>query len=273
MPGGLQLPTEIIAQIVEHYGSVRYDRPKSQTLANLCLVSRAWKDAAQPHLWAQPPMMFFDPAKTVKTLYTALVANPQMGHFVKRLIIDCFNADSSNLFHTAASLCPNLEKFTLYHSRAFSNQDLCKLAKNCDKLADLTLAVCPNITAEGWVTAAPFLKNLWSFHLQECPNFGPMAVLAIVDSCLLLERLLLLNTDLTCDEISYIMLNASELVSLSIHTRSNKRITQRGIEDLLCQRSTLLDFEAHFCKDYIPIRRKKDMQSQKQTKTMQQRLS
>ncbi|KAI9096547.1 hypothetical protein DFS34DRAFT_660824 [Phlyctochytrium arcticum] len=239
MPAGLQLPTEISPQIVEHHvpapGYGRHHRP---TLLALCLVSRAWKDVAQPHLWAEALLLFRRPAKQLEAVYTALAANPQLGRFIKKLFFNVYELDSSTLFSTVASLCPNLKVLKLCSSCPLSNEDFYELAENCEKLVELTLVGCPNITAEGWIRAGPFFKQLRSLYLQDFPDFGDKAVRAIVDSGPLLQRVVLYGTDLTCDEISYIMLNAPALVDFFI--KGNKRIERRGFEDILCQRPARL---------------------------------
>ncbi|KAI9096533.1 hypothetical protein DFS34DRAFT_145279 [Phlyctochytrium arcticum] len=238
MPAGLQLPTEIIAQIVEHHiPAPGYGWRHRPTLSAFCLVSRAWKGVAQPHLWEEAAMLFQKPAKHWEAVHAAMAANPQLGRFIKTLLFSGELHDSSTICKTVARLCPNLNDLELCFC-PFSNQDFYELAKNCEKLARVTLVKCPNITTEGWITAAPFLRQLRRLHLQEFPDFDDRAVRAIVQSCPLLQRVVLYGTDLTCDEISYIILNAPALVEFFI--KCNKRIERRGFEDILCQRPARL---------------------------------
>ncbi|KAI9096545.1 hypothetical protein DFS34DRAFT_145477 [Phlyctochytrium arcticum] len=233
-----QLPTEIIAQIVEHYvPDEGHNWVHHPTLWALCLVSRAWKDVAQPHLWAQAAVLFGRPVKRLEAVYTALAANPQLGRFIKLLIVNLYKLDTSKLLQTAAKLCPNLQKLELTDCSS-SNQDFCELAKKCDKLTRLALVVCPNITAGGIIRAAPFFPQLRKLFLCKFPDFGDRAVRAIVDSCPLLQSVRLESTDLTYDGFLYVMLNAPALVDLSI--QDNERIERRGFEDILCQRPVRL---------------------------------
>ncbi|KAI9096546.1 hypothetical protein DFS34DRAFT_660820 [Phlyctochytrium arcticum] len=233
-----QLPTEIIAQIVEHYldddddnyddhGDPR-DIHQKLSIEVLCLVSRAWKDIAERHLWVEPVVLVR--AKHFKAVYNALSVNPQLGRFIRILYVDVIKYDSSKLVRIVARHCPNLKKLDLYCC-PLSNQDFYELAENCEKLARLTLEHCPNITAEGWIRAAPFLKQLRILWLTNLRGFEDKAVRAIVDSCPLLETVVLRNTDLTCDGVLYVMLNAPALVDLSI--QDNERIERRGTIDAI----------------------------------------
>ncbi|KAI9096531.1 hypothetical protein DFS34DRAFT_145236 [Phlyctochytrium arcticum] len=184
--------------------------------------------------------MIGESAKQSEAVYTALAANPQLGRFIKTMLFsgdNVYELDSSTLFSTVASLCPNLKDLEL-HKCLLNDQDLSELAKKSEKLARLALWDCYNITAEGWIKAAPFLRQLRRLEAYQFPDFGDKAVRAIVDSCPLLEGVILYNTDLTCDEISYLMLNAPALLYLSISR--NKRIERRGFEDILSQRPARL---------------------------------
>ncbi|KAI9103706.1 hypothetical protein DFS34DRAFT_605534 [Phlyctochytrium arcticum] len=235
MPAGSQLPPEIISQIVDLH--VPRDEVDRQTLAALCLVSRAWKDIAQTRLWPREAVLNRNAAKQLEAFCSSLAANPRLGRLIKTFKQNGCKIESSNPFETVASLLPNLEQVELC-AFPFNDQNLYELAEHSDKLAELTLIECPNITEDGWIRAAPFLKKLRVLILEKCLDFRDKAVRVVVDSCPLLERLDLYDTDLTCDGVRYIMLNAPELADLSIE--SNQRIEERGMQDILSQRPARL---------------------------------
>ncbi|KAI9103702.1 hypothetical protein DFS34DRAFT_667758 [Phlyctochytrium arcticum] len=103
MPAGSQLPIEIIDRIVELAPS---DRRIRKTLTALCLVSRALRDVAQPHLWAVAANAVPEAKKSA--FYIALATNPQLGKFVKTLRIISHGPAGLNLFQAVANYCPNL---------------------------------------------------------------------------------------------------------------------------------------------------------------------
>ncbi|KAI9103701.1 hypothetical protein DFS34DRAFT_605527 [Phlyctochytrium arcticum] len=154
MPVGSRFPPEIIAQIVRHHTPAGFDRPNRQTLIALCLVSRAWKDIAQPHLWREVEFPIVVTANQSGAFYT-LVANPLQGRFVKKIVSHVQKLDSSNPFQIVANHCPNLTELRLYNC-PLSNQDFCDLAEKCDKLTTLSLLDCPNITKTAGSEQLPF---------------------------------------------------------------------------------------------------------------------
>ncbi|KAI9096532.1 hypothetical protein DFS34DRAFT_686321 [Phlyctochytrium arcticum] len=243
MPVQLQLPTEIIAQIVEHLfpkNFIRNDRLHYPTLWAVCLVSRMWKDVAQPLLWAEAGMLYYHRrVEQLEAFYTALVANPQLGRFIKILIYDVGDEAlvSLKILRAVARHCPNLQELEVTKS-PLSNEDFCELAKNCDKLVELRLDTCPNITTDGWIGAAPFLRQLRRLQLYQFPDFGDMDVRAIVDSCPLMQSVELKKTDVTPDEISYFMLNAPNLVELVAGFEEHTE--RRRFEDILHKRPVRL---------------------------------
>ncbi|KAI9103693.1 hypothetical protein DFS34DRAFT_691225 [Phlyctochytrium arcticum] len=263
MPARLQLPLEIIAQIVEHH-LPDYNRLNRQTLVALCLVSRAWRNVAQPHLWEKAARPLRRSAeKQLKAAQKALAISPHLGRFVKTLCIDIDHLDDEhndlNIVQTVANLCPNLKEVQFFWCPEMGNQHLYELAKNCDKIARLTLVKCPNITADGWIRAAPFLRTLSYLYVYTSGHFGDRAVCAIIDSCSLLKTLILVNTKITCAGVLHIIHNVPELDHLQI--ASEMLIKPPGIEAIWRQHSTRLDFEADFGDTNIRFLRKKVAQS------------
>ncbi|KAI9103705.1 hypothetical protein DFS34DRAFT_295945 [Phlyctochytrium arcticum] len=98
MPAGSQLPIEIIARMVE---LARSDRRMRRTLISVCLVSRAFRAATQPHLWAVAADVV--PEAKRSAFYTALATNPQLGKFVKSLRIVYSQAVGLDVFQAVAN--------------------------------------------------------------------------------------------------------------------------------------------------------------------------
>ncbi|KAI9096544.1 hypothetical protein DFS34DRAFT_594453 [Phlyctochytrium arcticum] len=272
---GLPLPPEIIAQIVKHYlkedtnddGIDGCPRKHRRTiigqLSVLSLVSQAWRDVVQPRLWSRVNVHYGTQAKQLVVVHTALAANPQLGRFIKNVTSLADEPATSHLLKRVANHCPNLEEMWL-GDLTFSNQELCELAQKCDKLARLDLSVCPNITQDGWIRAASFLKTLRFLKLMESLDFGDKAACAIVDSCPLLKGLDLYRTNLTCDGVSYIILNAPKLVRLVVGLKKG-RIERTEIEAIWRDHPARLDFHTEFCKYEARFTRKKYAEYPKQT--------
>ncbi|KAI9103703.1 hypothetical protein DFS34DRAFT_295933 [Phlyctochytrium arcticum] len=91
------------------------------------------------------------------------------------------------------------------------------------------MSQCPKITEDGWIRAAPFLKNLRSLYLENGPDFGQRAVCLVVNSCPLLDTWDLYDTDITCDAVSYILLNATKLVRLVVRFKLRKLEAMRAM--------------------------------------------
>ncbi|KAI9103719.1 hypothetical protein DFS34DRAFT_590145 [Phlyctochytrium arcticum] len=115
-----------------------------------------------------------------------------------------------------------------------SDQDLYQLVNKCDQLEELWLSQAsfsPELTEDGWIRAAPFLKKLSILRVERTSHFQDLAVCAIISSCLHLETLHLTPSIVTREAVSYIMLNSPELVELVLQNK--QRIESGDIEDVL----------------------------------------
>ncbi|KAI9103704.1 hypothetical protein DFS34DRAFT_667762 [Phlyctochytrium arcticum] len=276
MSAGARLPPEIIAHIVEYY-NVEHRWTNRQSLAGLCLVSRAWRDIAQPHLWTHVERVerHRQWAKKVEEFkfHSALAANPQLGRLVKTLRYYSYDPKDTGFFKTVANFCPNLKRLEVWTWRStLSNQDLYELASKCGHLEGLHIAKCSQITEDGWISAAPFLKKLRTLSVSQLPNFKDKAVCAIVDACRLLDYLAFNHTNVTCDGVSYVMLNATKLVTLDVGFFDSVWIDREEIETMWLEHPARLDFDLEFCEDSTRMcfTLKKDARSQKQTQTLSQ---
>ncbi|KAI9103715.1 hypothetical protein DFS34DRAFT_590142 [Phlyctochytrium arcticum] len=251
MPARLQLPTEIIAQIVEQFRApntddnahkvYRHSEETAATLLALCQVSRACKDVARPHLWSSVT----DPHQrdTAKHLLIALKANPQLRRFVQTFHSHCRTPDPT-LFQTIPNFCPDLKALHLGTCYEMTDDELHGLAEKLDKLEHLTLLGCADITEDGWIKAIPFLKKLRHLHLSGSDTFRDKAVCAVADSCLHLQSLQLMVVDLTADGVLYVMLNAAQLVRLIL--LGSDRLERQDIVDILWQRPARLQLSVYF---------------------------
>ncbi|KAI9103717.1 hypothetical protein DFS34DRAFT_296217 [Phlyctochytrium arcticum] len=250
MPAGSQLPTEIMAQIVKHYrmpegspqGRTFYpDRRRDErTLWALCQVSRAWKNVAQPYLWS----IVGDESRRDRgrRFLVALKANPQLGRLMKTL--ECRHPDSAPiLLQPLLNFCPNLKMLYLNGCPEMHDYDVCKLTQKLDKLEDLTLLYCLNITENCWIKAIPLLKGLRHLHLDSSCHYRDQAVCAVVDACPHLQSLELWSKDLTSNGVLYIMLNAPKLVRLEL--MGTHRLTRQDIQNILRQRPARLQLSVY----------------------------
>ncbi|KAI9103708.1 hypothetical protein DFS34DRAFT_682803 [Phlyctochytrium arcticum] len=275
MPAALQLPPEIIAQIVEEYGRRRFlpeygRRLCRQTLLTLCLVSRTWKDHAQAQLWTDIEISFNTSAKSSKALFAVFAANPQLRRFVETFSKP-LSKPVSYIRHSECKVLAIVPTpFTLVtHYRnelgisGLKNQIFHQLVQKCPKLARLHLGVCHHIKEADWIRAAPLLKNLRHLYLSTTSDVGDKAVRAIIDSCVLLEGFYLYRTSITCDGISYVLLNARKLVYSIVGFEKRNGAELRAIWR---QHPARLDFDASLVdedyngngEDYISFKRKKD---------------
>ncbi|KAI9103750.1 hypothetical protein DFS34DRAFT_691268 [Phlyctochytrium arcticum] len=219
----MQLPTEIMAEIVKNCGT--HNTPHRKTLIALCRVSRPWKDLAQPRLWSS---IWYSSKPELKAVLTTLKAYPRLGHFVKIVDIsqypDRLSKDSIYLHW------PPVE--------SLHDQRFLQLVEKWDRLKETYFRYNPKITEDGWISAAPFLKTLRSLRIDHAPHFRDKAVIAVIDSCPLLEDLELRYSDITGAAVSHIMLNASKLVELRIYASWPLRL--QDIEEILWQRPARL---------------------------------
>ncbi|KAI9103727.1 hypothetical protein DFS34DRAFT_645784 [Phlyctochytrium arcticum] len=233
----MHLPTEIKAEIIE-YCATWQEIPRLKTLGALCLVSRAWKDVAQPPLWETA--WYINPSKLkLEPFLTALRAYPRLGHFVKVVNIGGYRGPLLTAIQTIADSCPNLIRLIWPACPNLSDQCLHQLLAKWDRLENTFVYDSPRITEDGWMRAATFLTKLHTLRIHNAPNFGDKAVVALIDSCRLLKELWLFYTDITSDGVSYIMLNAPELDELFIETTS---IELETIDEISWQRPAGLEF-------------------------------
>ncbi|KAI9103690.1 hypothetical protein DFS34DRAFT_605484 [Phlyctochytrium arcticum] len=230
MPPELQLPPEIMAQIVQYYNACERvnDNPHAyihkedeETLIALCRVSRAWKDVAQPRLWRWVGKLG---QRRVEGILTALAVNPRLGRLVESVQLRL----TSTTFQAIVDCCPNLKDFAVIHGTTLRSENVTELADKCAGLEELALGFCPEITEEGWISTARLLQ-LRKLVLWDAPGFGDRAACAVVDACRQLTKLHLIPADISCATVSYILVHAPKLVHLEI--QGHDRLRRREIED------------------------------------------
>ncbi|KAI9088526.1 hypothetical protein DFS34DRAFT_446018 [Phlyctochytrium arcticum] len=226
MPSRTDVPYDIVAQIFEDYNAL--NQRDTRTLAALCLVSRTWKQVAQPHLW-----------KVAWCVRTSLASNSKLGQFVDGLGLRNYRPDcDSNVFQVIANCCPNLMDCS-----TMNDQDLVQLAENCTQLDFLIVYHTPQISESGWLKAASFLKHLRKLSVGENLHFQDTAIRAVINSCPKLQEFSISKTGITCEGISYIMGHAPRLDQL--YLEYNQRIRRQQIEAILWQKPAHLDLEVY----------------------------
>ncbi|KAH9853665.1 RNI-like protein [Lenzites betulinus] len=151
--------------------------------------------------------------------------------FIRRLNFLNVAQDLSDSLFSRLAQCVRLERLTLMHCTALSDEGLMRVLPQCPNLVALDLTGVAEVTDRTIVAVAMSAKRLQGINLTGCKNLTDVSVVALAHNCSFLRRVKLSNVEQITD-VSISALARSCPLLLEIDLNNCKGITDSSVREL-----------------------------------------